>query len=162
MSTLQRPSPSPRPLPAPDGTARISFRQPVTQVGFVDAAWWPRSRDLGAELPALLDVLWTACREVDRVTYSLPSWDPAPRQMRVAERTVNLRGFRRVDPSMLTLFDASGGERINILVVPPEADADFAERVLQLAGGVGSVEPPGRILELAAGPAGRLAPSDPA
>ena len=33
---------------------RLKPRGPVT--GFVDGGWWPRSRDLAAELPALLAV----------------------------------------------------------------------------------------------------------
>jgi len=153
MNSLYRPSPSPS-LPSPAGAAaRVSFRQPVTEVGVVDAAWWPRSRELRAELPALLDVLWTACRDVDRVGYNLPFWDPVPRRMRVDDRLVRLRGYRSKDPSLLTLSDFSSREHVDILVVSPEADANFAERVLQLAGGVGSLEPPGRILELAAEPA---------
>ena len=43
----------------PDESApvRIAFRQPVTSSPHIDAAWWPRSRDLAAELPALLDRL---------------------------------------------------------------------------------------------------------
>jgi hypothetical protein len=150
MSTLHRSSPTLEPTSAPDVAARISFRQPVTEVGVVDAGWWPRSRELRTELPALLDVLWTACRDVNRVTYSLPFWEPAPHRMQVQERVVSLRGRRGQDPALLTLFDSSGREHIDILVVPPEADAPFAERVLQLAGGIGSVEPPIRILELAA------------
>lgn len=151
MNSLSRPSP---PLPSPlGGTARISFRQPVTEIGVVDAAWWPRSRELGAELPALLDVMWTACRDVDRVGYNLPFWEPVPRRMRVDERVVRLRGYRRKDPALLTLSDSSGCEHVDILVVPPEADAHFAERVLHLAGALGSLEPPGRILELVTEPA---------
>lgn len=77
----------PRPLPA-----RVSFRQPVAATGHIDAAWWPRSRDLTAELPALLDVLWTAAREVNRLTYYLHAWAPAPRRMQIEGRTVRLGG----------------------------------------------------------------------
>ncbi len=160
MTSLHRPPPPLTPTPARGAAARISFRQPVTEVGFVDAGWWPRSRDLRAELPALLELLWTACRDVDRVSYNMPFWEPAPRLMQVAGRVVRLGGFRTHDHSLLTLFDSSGREHIDIVVVPPEADADFAERVLELAGGVGSVERPARILELAAAPAGKLARSD--
>jgi hypothetical protein len=153
MTSLHRPSPSPTPTPTADGDARISFRHPVTEAGFVDAGWWPRSLDLRAELPPLFEVLWTAGRDVDRVSYSLAFWAPVPRQMRVAERVVRLGGFHAQDPSLLTLFDSSGREHVDILVVRPEADADFAMRVLQLAGGAGSIEQPDRILELAAAPA---------
>lgn len=154
MATSPRPSPRLTPQSVASGEARISFRQPVGESGYIDAAWWPRSRDLAAELPALFDVLWTAYRDVDRVSYNLPFWEPTPRRMHIDERVVRVCGFHIQDPLVLTVFDSSDDEHIDILVVRPEADADFAERVLRLAGGVGSIERPDRILKLAATPEG--------
>jgi hypothetical protein len=152
MTTSHRPSPPLTPTPTASGEARISLRQPVSEAGYVDAAWWPRSRDLAAELPALFDALWTARRDVDRVSYNLPFWEPTPRRMHIDERVAHVHGYHIQDPLVLTVFDTSGDEHIDILVVRPEADADFAERVLRLAGGVGSVERPDRILKIAATP----------
>jgi uncharacterized protein DUF5994 len=151
MTSLSRPSPPPS--PPLGGAARIRFRQPVSNIGVVDAAWWPRSGELLVEPPALFDMLSTACRDVACVGYNQPFWEPVPRRMRVDDRVVRLRGYRRKDPALLTVSDSSGREHIDILVVAPEADADFAERVLHLAGGVGSLEPPSRILERTAEPA---------
>jgi Family of unknown function (DUF5994) len=160
MTTLHRPSPPHTRPPTSSGEARISFRKPVSESGYVNAAWWPRSRDLAAELPALFDVLRTAYQDVDRVSYNLPFWQPTPRRMRIDKRVVRVRGYHIQNPLVLTVFDPSGEQHINILVVRPEADADFAERVLQLAGGVGSLEQPDRILKLAAMPDGKSARSD--
>ena len=93
MNSLSRPS---SPLPSPlGGAARVSFRQPVSEIGVVDAAWWPRSRGLLAELPALFDVLWTACRDVDRVGYNRPFWEPVPRRMRVDDVPKGIHRTRR-------------------------------------------------------------------
>jgi hypothetical protein len=36
---------------------RLRLRPKALTTGYVDGAWWPRSRDLAAELPALLAVL---------------------------------------------------------------------------------------------------------
>jgi len=160
MTTSHGPSPGLTPTPTASGEARISFRQPVTEAGYIDAAWWPRSRDLAAELPALFDALRTAYRDVDRVSYNVPFWKPTPRRMQIDKRVVRVRGYHVQDPLVLTVFDSSGDEHIDILVVRPEADADFAERVLRLAGGVGSIEQPDRILKLAAMPDGKPARSD--
>jgi len=113
--------------------ARISFRQPVSRSGFIDAAWWPRSRDLTSELPPLLEVLWTAAREVDRVTYNIAAWDPAPRRMRIEGRVVRLGGFSTSDPLTIRLSDAWGAERIDILVIAATTDASLAQRALLLA-----------------------------
>jgi Family of unknown function (DUF5994) len=160
MTTSQRPPPRLTPTPTASGRARISFRRPATESGYIDAAWWPRSRDLAAELPALFDVLWSAYRDVDRVSYNLPFWEPVPRRMHIDDRVVRVRGYHIQDPLVLTVFDSSGDEHIDILVVRPEADADFAERVFRLAGGMGSIEGADRILKRAATPEGKPARSD--
>jgi hypothetical protein len=89
-----------------------------------------------------------------RVSYNLAFWDPAPRRMQLDGRLVHLGGFHGQDPLLLTVVDASDQEHIDLLVVPPEADADFAARTLALAGGAGSPGRPDRILDLAAAQAG--------
>jgi hypothetical protein len=144
--------------PAPPQSApaaRVSFRQPVTSAPHVDAAWWPRSRDLEAELPGLLDVLWTAAREVDRVSYANDSWLPVPRRLDVEGRQVRLGGFAHQDPSMISLRDAWGVERIDILVIPPDSDPDLAAAAMVLASRRGPNARAARMLELAAADVGR-------
>jgi hypothetical protein len=129
--------------------ARVSFRQPVTSAPHVDAAWWPRSRDLEAELPGLLDVLWTAARDVNRVSYPIDSWLPVPRRLVVEGRQVRLGGFTHQDQSMISFRDAWGAERIDILVIPPEAEPDFAAAAMALASRSGPNERAARMLERA-------------
>jgi hypothetical protein len=129
--------------------ARISFRQPVCSAGFIDAAWWPRSRDLISELPALLDVLWTAAREITRVTYHLAAWNTAPRRICVEDRAVRLGGFNTSDPRMVRLSDAWGRERVDVLVIPPTTDPAVAHRALLLAGEADNTYRADQILTLA-------------
>lgn len=129
--------------------ARMSFRQPVNAKGFVDAGWWPRSRDLSAELPPLFDVLWTADRDVNRVLYNLDFWLPAPRRLVIEGRAVRLGGFRKQDPLMMGLVDAWGRERIDILVIDPETDRDVALRALAIASRAGGGDRGERIMQLA-------------
>jgi hypothetical protein len=101
----------------------------------VDAAWWLRLRELEAELPGLLDVLWTAARAVDRVSYPIGAWLPAPRRLGIEGRGVWRGGFTLQGPSMICLRDAWGAERIDILVIPPEAVEGLA------AAAIGPGEP---------------------
>jgi hypothetical protein len=129
--------------------ARVSFRQPVSRNGFIDAGWWPRSRDLTDELPPLLDVLWTADRDVNRVIYNLDFWLPTPRRLVVEGRSVRLGGFRRQDPLMAGFVDAWGRERIDILVVDPETDREVAPRALNLASRADSGDRAEKIMQLA-------------
>jgi len=113
--------------------SRISFRQPVSSTGFIDAAWWPYTCDLTAELPALMDVVWTAGREINRITYHRRAWNPAPRRMQIERRVVRLGGFTVGDPHTVTLSDPWGCERIDILVVAPDTDPAVARRVFDIA-----------------------------
>jgi len=119
---------------------RVSFRQPVTSDPFVDAAWWPRSRDLQAELPGLLELMWDAGREVVRVSYALGSWLPVPRQLRIGGRVVRLGGFVYTDAAMISLRDAWGSERVDVLVIAPDADPAVAAKVMMLVSRPGRNE----------------------
>jgi len=133
MTTSILSSPVPQPADSAPQPARISFRQPVSATGFIDAAWWPRSCDLTTELPPLLDVLWTAAREITRISYHLSAWDPAPRRLQIEGRRVRLGGFATSNPLTVRLSDLRGQDRIDILVIAPDTDPAVAERVLQLA-----------------------------
>ena len=133
------------------GSARISFRQPVSASGYVDAAWWPRQADLTAELPALLEVVWTAGREITHVTYNLTMWEAAPRRLRVQNRMVRLGGFATSDPLTIRLTDSAGQERIDVLVVPPATDPSAAHRALMLAAVADSPYTAAEIMSLATG-----------
>ncbi len=141
MTTAQLLPPTAQPTeeisPSPQPATRISFRQPVSATGFIDAAWWPRTLDLTAELPPLMDVLWTAGREINRVTYNVAAWDPAPRQMRIENRKIRLGGFATSDLLTVRLSDAWGRERIDILVIAPGTGSAIAERALRIASRAG-------------------------
>ena len=132
--------------PSSADAARISFRQPVSPAGYIDAAWWPRSLDLSAELPALLDVFWTAGREINRITYNAAAWDTAPRRLHLQGRTVRLGGFATSDPVTVRLSDPWGTERVDVLVIAPTADPAVAARAMQLASHKGGTSRAGEIL----------------
>jgi hypothetical protein len=142
-TTIEPLEPVSRPAAAdapPDRSARIRFRQPVSTAGFIDAAWWPRSLDLTAELPPLLDVLWTAAREITRVTYSVGAWNPAPRRLSIDGRSVRLGGFASGDPLTIRLVDAWRNDRLDILVIAPGTDPAVAQRALEFASGAGNAD----------------------
>jgi uncharacterized protein DUF5994 len=137
-------------------SARVSFREPASEKGFLDAGWWPRSRDLKIELPALLDAVWLAGHDVMRISYGLDFWDPAPRRLQIGDRVVRLGGFHTQIPGLLTLIDAWGRDPVNVLVVPPETAASVADRALALVAAGPGADRPDQVLHNAQGPAGRL------
>jgi hypothetical protein len=126
----------------------------VSSEGFIDAAWWPRTRDLSRELPPLLEVFGTAGREINRITYNVHVWDRAPRRMTIEGRTVRLGGFASSDPLTIRLSDPWGRERVDILVIAPDTDAATAARLFEIASRAGGSGRADEIVALASTGAG--------
>lgn len=95
----------------------------------VDGAWWPRSRDLAAELPALVTTLSRRDFTVARVAYHRDSWDGVVRKLPVAGRIIRLGWFRTIDPHLVSLTGLDTQDRQDLLVVPAMSDSQLAERV---------------------------------
>jgi len=51
---------------------RLRLKPAAPAMGHVDGAWWPRTRDLTAELPALLAAVAARLGRIDRVTGPTP------------------------------------------------------------------------------------------
>jgi len=83
-------------------------------------------------------MLWDSGRFVTRVSFPIDSWLPVPRQIRIAQRVVRLGGFAHQDASLISLRDAYGSERIDVLVIPPDVDSAVAAKAMLL------VSQPGR------------------
>ena len=140
------------PQSAPDDSQhlrlRLKPRGPVT--GFVDGGWWPRSRDLPAEVPALLDMLADRLGPVERVSYNLDAWGPTPpRKITIDGRLVRLAGYRSQHPAIVDVLSAE--HRITLLVVPPEATAQAAHDTLMAAGRRANADPVEALLLASAG-----------
>ena len=131
-----------------DVRLRLRNQARTADVAF-DGAWWPRSHDLGAELPELIAALATLGVRVDRFTYPLDAWEhPVQRRVVVGGRTVRTGAFRSMDPQLVSL-SVDGDRRLDLLVVPPEADALTGVRALRMAGLRGDASSPQRALAAA-------------
>jgi hypothetical protein len=113
---------------------RLRLKPTATVSGYVDGGWWPRSRDLPAELPAVFAELGDRVGPVARVAYHLDGWDPAPRRM--PARAARLEGFRTTDPRTLTVVGRDG-TRLVLLVVPSATADATAEAALDAASSAG-------------------------
>lgn len=122
----------------------------ASDTGHVDGAWWPRSRDLVAELPALVRGLAIDVGHLNRVSYRLPEWDPAPRRTGVGASLVHLAGYRSLSPNTVNLL--VGGQWVVLLVVPPETAEQSAEHALGTAGAPNNTD---SVVDLLADPAPR-------
>ncbi|MFJ3494843.1 DUF5994 family protein [Streptomyces sp. NPDC086091] len=129
-----RPPPNPPPpSPSSSPALRLSLAPAGSAPALLDGAWWPRSRDLTAELPSLtaeLDSLWG---RITRITVNPTHWPAVPRKVPVAGHVVKVGWFlAEQDPHELLLLSYHVG-RWNLLVVPPETPPATAARLMAAA-----------------------------
>jgi hypothetical protein len=100
--------------------------------GRLDGAWWPRSRDIAAELPGLVDHFPVAAGHVDRVVFSSPDWSSCPRKVDVQRGRIKTGSFPSDDTHLLVL-QLSTRAQLALLVVPPDTEPDVAHRLMARA-----------------------------
>ncbi|MFH9084565.1 DUF5994 family protein [Streptomyces sp. NPDC017673] len=131
MSATLHPTPHREPVAAP--AARLALKTDGTSRGLLDGAWWPRSRDLLSELPALTDVLDPLWGRITRIAVNPEHWPVIPRQVPVGGHTVKVGWFTpELDPHKLLLLSYGTG-RWDLLVVPPGTGAESAARLMAAA-----------------------------
>ena len=114
-----------------------------------DGAWFPRSSDLAVEVPELVAALDRRGVRVERFTYPLEPWLPAPRKLVVDGRVVRTGGFRSMDPGVVCLSWAGGSRVADLLVVPPDTDVITGVRALRLCTRRGLPRSPQMVLAAA-------------
>lgn len=125
--------PPPTSTPSDDPPLRLSVRPPGPPSGLLDGAWWPRSRDLVRELPALTDLLDPLWGRITRVTVNPTYWPVVPRKVPVNGHVVKVGWFRaEQDPHQLMLRSYHVG-RWDLLIIPPETGAEAAARLMAAA-----------------------------
>jgi hypothetical protein len=100
----------------------------------VDAAWWPRSSNLTAELAHLLHAAQRSGFQATGVTYRLDdAWTAPPDRVVFAARQIKVSGYHNHHADMITLIDGDSHERLQVMVVPSETPARLARRALRIA-----------------------------
>ena len=105
--------------------------------GYVDGAWWPRSRDLSAELPALLAVLAARLGPIARVSYQPTAWDPCARRVNFNGTLARLGRCHSRNPDTANVTTSSG-HHVTLAIVPPENGGGAAQWIIRVAGGLGA------------------------
>ncbi|MEU8413818.1 DUF5994 family protein [Amycolatopsis japonica] len=131
---------------SPDTAERLRIKPRNSESGHVDGAWWPRSRDLTAEVPELATALNGRIGPVWRVAFPPSGWEVAVHEMIYQGRLVKLEG---VSSQNTHVVHVTGGNmrRLTLLTIPPEADAVAAEAVLVAASGQNNVAGPEMLLD---------------
>jgi hypothetical protein len=112
---------------------RLSLAPVGPAPALLDGAWWPRSRDLAAELPALTAVLDPLWGRITRVTVNPTHWPVVPRKVPVAGHVVKVGWFLpEQDAHELLLLSYRVG-RWNLLVIPPQTTPESAARLMAAA-----------------------------
>ncbi|MET7683987.1 DUF5994 family protein [Streptomyces sp. NPDC005423] len=136
--------------PPLEPSLRLALAPPGPAPALLDGAWWPRSRDLGAELPSLtaaLDPLWG---RITRVTVNPTHWPVVPRKVAVAGHVVKVGWFlAEQDPHELLLLSYHSG-RWNLLVVPPRTDPASAAWMMAAASDPRGTSTASRLMDEAA------------
>jgi hypothetical protein len=124
---------------------RLRLKPKAPPIGYVDGGWWPRSRDLAAELPALTTVLAVRLGPITRVTFASPAWRTVPNDSKVDGRLVRLVALRSQDKNIVHV-SGSDGQRVTLLVVPPEAADQNGHDAMMLASRRANTDGPAAIL----------------
>ncbi|MFC8277884.1 DUF5994 family protein [Streptomyces sp. NPDC057271] len=125
--------------------ARLSLTPKTTLAGPLDGAWWPRSRDLAAELPALVDALEGRWGRITRVLVNPGRWPVVPHKVAVTGHVLHAGWFTEQDPDKIILLSYTTG-RCDLLVIPPETDPASAARLMTAAALPGSVLAAGALM----------------
>lgn len=139
-----------------DRRLRLKMKPQAAVSGYVDGAWWPHSRELPAELPALLDRLSDQLGPVERVGYNLNDWERADRKIHANGKMIRLGGFRFQHPNTVDVISAH--HRLTLLVIPPTSDEHTARQAMDHAASSGDTH---TVEELLAGNPGNNRGTEP-
>ncbi|KUO08876.1 DUF5994 family protein [Streptomyces sp. DSM 15324] len=140
-------SPGPRHLPSGirqavlPGCALLRLETTASREGVLDGAWWPKSHDIGAELPALLDALTEHLGPLSRIGLDATAWKRLPTRIVIDDRVVHVDSFPVGDDTIL--ITRGDRDHFSLLVIPPEATPEAAHAAMAqavLAGNVSSAE----------------------
>jgi Family of unknown function (DUF5994) len=121
------------PVGAGEDAVRLALIDPPAPRTTLDGAWWPRTRSLTQELPALIEELHRRGLRMTRAAYQPDSWDPAPRRLPADDRVIRLGWFRSIDPQLLNLTGDLRRARLDLLVIPPDTPAAVARQAFAAA-----------------------------
>lgn len=126
------------------GTAVVRLETTHDRQGVLDGAWWPRSRDIGAELPALIAALTEHLGPVTRVGLDADAWEGLPTRLVVDDRVVHIDSFPVGDDTVLVT--RGDQDHFSLLVVPPRTAPDAARAAMAEAVRAGSATQAEQIL----------------
>jgi len=127
---------------------RLQLKPEVPTAPHVDGAWWPWSLQLPVELAALLPTLSDRIGNGDiaMVSFNADVWDDTPGELTIDDSVIRLEGQHSDSANLLTVL-GTDGERLTLVVVPPDAATPAAMMSLNAAS---EADPPDAAADAAA------------
>lgn len=113
------------------GTALLRLETTRSREGLLDGAWWPRTRDIETELPALISVLTGHLGPITRVGLDASAWNGLPTRLVIDDQVVHLDSDPVGDDTVL--ITRGDNDLFALLVVPPDTTADAAREAMARA-----------------------------
>ncbi|MFJ9549576.1 DUF5994 family protein [Streptomyces erythrochromogenes] len=113
------------------GAALLRLETTQSRLGLLDGAWWPRSRDVTIELPALITVLTAHLGPILRVGLDTSAWQDVPTRLVIDGQVVHLDADPVGDDTVLVT--RGHNDHFALLVVPPDTTADAAREAMARA-----------------------------
>ncbi|MFE3162109.1 DUF5994 family protein [Streptomyces sp. NPDC059224] len=113
------------------GTALLRLETTRSREGLLDGAWWPRTRDIETELPALISVLTGHLGPITRVGVDAAAWNGLPTRLVIDDQVVHLDSDPVGDNTVL--ITRGHNDHFALLVVPPDTTADAAREAMARA-----------------------------
>ncbi|WP_371478594.1 DUF5994 family protein [Kitasatospora sp. NBC_00315] len=130
--------------PTGPGVPRLVLDPSLSHTGMFDGAWWPRSRRLERELPALVAVLRRRVGPILHVGVERSAWGDVPGRVTVDGRVVRVNCFS----SSTHTIGVGGGHQDHflLLVVPPHTHPALARTAMASAARRGNSTSAARLL----------------
>ncbi|MFB8394600.1 DUF5994 family protein [Streptomyces yangpuensis] len=113
------------------GAALLRLETTRSRQGLLDGAWWPRSRDVTIELPALITALTAHLGPITRVGLDTSAWRDIPTRLVIDGQVVHLDADPVGDDTVLVT--RGHNDHFALLVVPPDTTADAAHEAMARA-----------------------------
>lgn len=110
------------------GTALVRLTTTHERQGILDGAWWPRSRDVAAELPGLITALTERLGPITRIGLDSTAWNELPTRITVNDRVVHIDSFSTGDDT--ALVTRGDQDLFTLLVVPPKTPVEAARSAM--------------------------------
>lgn len=113
------------------GAVLLRLETTRSRKGILDGAWWPRSRDIGSQLPGLITALTEHLGPIARVGLDADAWDGVPGRLVVDDRVVHIDWFPVGDDTVL--ITRGDRDHFLLLVIPPQATPAAAHAAMATA-----------------------------